>query len=168
MRSPDEESFAPGPLANLVQAVAGRLLEHPQGKASRLMQLWRRLVGVQMARHTEPVRLQNGILTIRVDSSAWLTELNFLAPTLLKAFQEQLPEGTLKEFRFKQESLKYVLPARRKPPPPPRKPALPEEEARVAALIAPLTDARLQEAVRAFLLADMVTKRCEREKREKG
>lgn len=158
--APDDEPTASGPLAGLVQAVAGRLLDHPRGKATQLARLWRQLVGPQLARHTEPVRLMNGELTVRVDSSAWLSELNFLAPDILLRFQEQLPAGTLKKFRFKQESLKFT-PAPRSKPPPPREPPLPEELERAERLCAPITDPRLKETVRAFLLADMGTKRRE-------
>ncbi|MBF0272577.1 MAG: DUF721 domain-containing protein [Magnetococcales bacterium] len=153
-----DESGPSGPLAHLIQAVAGRLLEHPSGKASRLSRDWRQAVGPLLAAHTEPVRLQNGTLTVRVDSSAWLTELTFLTPELLARLQERLPPGALTGLRFKQESLRQVPVVAAKTPPPPR-PHLPEEEERAMALTVGITDPVLRRAVSGFFIADMVFKR---------
>ncbi|MBF0191544.1 MAG: DUF721 domain-containing protein [Magnetococcales bacterium] len=153
-----DDSAPSGPLSDLIQAVAGRLLDHPSGKASRLSRDWRLAVGPLLAAHTEPVRLQNGQLTVRVDSSAWLTELTFLTPELLVRLQERLPPGTLTGLRFRQESLRQVPVAAARIPPPPR-PHLPEEEERALALTAGITDPLLRRAVTGFFIADMVFKR---------
>ncbi|NGZ06966.1 MAG: DUF721 domain-containing protein [Magnetococcales bacterium] len=147
-----------GPLTNLIQAVAGRLLDHPTSKATQLARYWQQTVGHPLASHTEPIRLQNGVLTIRVDSSAWLAETSFLAPELLRTLQERLPPGTLKELRFKQGSLQQTpkpapLPAPHLPPP------LPEEEQQAHTLAEPLTDPSLKKAVTHFLIAALVKRR---------
>lgn len=43
---------------------------------------WRRAVGVQVAKRTQPMRLERGVLTVKVASSAWAQELSLLEGTL--------------------------------------------------------------------------------------
>ncbi|MBF0212721.1 MAG: DUF721 domain-containing protein [Magnetococcales bacterium] len=156
---PDEESvLPPGPMSDLIRSVAGRLLDHPSGKGSRLTREWRLVVGGVLAAHSEPVRLQNGVLTVRVDSPVWMSELSFLTPELLKKLQEKLPSGGVTGLRFRQESLRQVPVAVQKKSPP-RHPPLPEEESRADLLTAAITDPPLKRAVMRFLLADMICKR---------
>ena len=40
--------------------------------------LWGEVVGTELARRTEPLRIEEGKLVIRVDGSAWMQELQFL------------------------------------------------------------------------------------------
>ena len=40
--------------------------------------LWAEVVGAELARRTEPLRIEEGKLVIRVDGSAWMQELQFL------------------------------------------------------------------------------------------
>ncbi|PIE64305.1 MAG: hypothetical protein CSA24_03105 [Deltaproteobacteria bacterium] len=55
---------------------AGQLLE------STLALRWEQLVGPKLAARTQPVRIVDGVLTLRVASSAWLNELTFLREQL--------------------------------------------------------------------------------------
>jgi hypothetical protein len=45
--------------------------------------VWQEAVGPRIARRARPVRLERGVLTIRVATSVWAQELTFLAPTLV-------------------------------------------------------------------------------------
>lgn len=40
--------------------------------------LWAEVVGAELARRTEPLRIEEGKLFVRVDGSAWMQELQFL------------------------------------------------------------------------------------------
>lgn len=48
---------------------------------------WQDLVGVEIAKHCEPITLLDGKLTIRAESTAWATQLRLLTPELLKRIQ---------------------------------------------------------------------------------
>lgn len=155
-----DEILPSGPLSDLILTVAKKLLNHPNSKATLLKRDWQRAVGERLAKHTEPVKLQNGQLTVRVDSSAWLTELTFLSPEILQKLQTIFTPERLKEIRFKQESLRTIPKwMQEKPPLPQLPPPVPAEEAKAAALTIVLTDPALKEAMTRFFTTDMVLKR---------
>lgn len=59
---------------------------------------WRRVVGVNIARRTKPIRLQEGVLLVRVASSSWAQELSLLKLTLCERL---VAEGlTVRDIRF--------------------------------------------------------------------
>ncbi len=49
---------------------------------------WRRIVGAKIAGRTRVGRLNRGVLTIKVATSAWSSELSFLKPELLRKLSE--------------------------------------------------------------------------------
>ena len=46
---------------------------------------WAKVVGNQIAARSEPIRLENGRLTVRVESGAWAAELALLGTSLATA-----------------------------------------------------------------------------------
>ena len=49
---------------------------------------WRNIVGAEIAEHTEPIAILDGVLTIRTSSTAWATQLNLIAADLLTTIQK--------------------------------------------------------------------------------
>jgi predicted nucleic acid-binding Zn ribbon protein len=45
---------------------------------------WEKVVGPDVAKHSRPVKLDAGVLTIEAESTAWATQLRLLAGNLLK------------------------------------------------------------------------------------
>ncbi len=45
---------------------------------------WEKVVGADVAKHSRPVKLENGELTVEAESTAWATQLRMLAASLLK------------------------------------------------------------------------------------
>jgi hypothetical protein len=66
---------------------------------SSLVLRWEQLVGHKLATRTQPIRVVDGVLTLRVASSAWLNELTFLRDTLLKQLNERLASAEGREGR---------------------------------------------------------------------
>lgn len=92
MREPRE----PKPLGELVGAlVAGRGWSERMA-LGRLRDAWPRVVGALVAGRSEPVRLRDGVLTIRVESGAWANELTLLAPTLAVKVDAFLGGGSVR------------------------------------------------------------------------
>lgn len=66
---------------------------------------WEKLVGGEIAEHTQPLKIERGVLWIEVDNSSWLQQLqyeklglldnlnNFLQLTTLKDIKMILPKG---------------------------------------------------------------------------
>ncbi|MBF0152847.1 MAG: DUF721 domain-containing protein [Magnetococcales bacterium] len=134
------------PLREVITQVTGQLLDHPVGRAQRLWREWVEVVGPLLARHTEPLRLSDGTLTIRVDSPAWKSELEFIKPDLLERLAPLLPPGELKQINLKQGTLR-LLPGVQCPASPDLHPwpsPLPGEVERVQSMVASITDPGLQ------------------------
>ncbi|MBF0609699.1 MAG: DUF721 domain-containing protein [Magnetococcales bacterium] len=72
------------PIGNYLTVVAAPFLSHPRSRGWRLTRVWEQVVGASLATHTEPVKLQEGVLTIRVDSPVWMHQLSFLQGELLE------------------------------------------------------------------------------------
>lgn len=48
---------------------------------------WAELVGTEIAEHSEPITILEGVLTIRTTSTAWATQLNLISSDLLASLQ---------------------------------------------------------------------------------
>src|SRR5262245_53656044 len=81
---------APRRVADLVASalpqLSDRLVE------IRIRAHWGALVGPDMARRTQPGRLEHGCLTVTVDNSPWLQELTLRQAELTSRLADQVPE----------------------------------------------------------------------------
>src|SRR5215467_6768611 len=81
---------APRRVADLVASalpqLSDRLVE------IRIRAHWGALVGPDMARRTQPGRLEHGCLTVTVDNSPWLQELTLRQAELTSRLADQIPE----------------------------------------------------------------------------
>ncbi len=48
---------------------------------------WVRIIGVEIARHTTPLSISDGVLTVRASSTAWATQLSLMSGQLLEIIQ---------------------------------------------------------------------------------
>jgi hypothetical protein len=60
---------------------------------------WSEVVGDTLARETLPVRLERGILSLAVTSSAWGAQVTFLAPDIARKANELLGSDEVKQVR---------------------------------------------------------------------
>jgi predicted nucleic acid-binding Zn ribbon protein len=66
----------------------------------RIWSLWSDLVGEQIARRTQPDRLRNRILFIRVSNSTWMQQLQTMKPMLLERIRKAIKSGAVNDIRF--------------------------------------------------------------------
>ncbi|MDQ7907020.1 DciA family protein [Phytohabitans sp. ZYX-F-186] len=67
-------------LAKLVKA---RGWQRPAAEAT-VFGAWERVVGPDIAKHSRPIKLDGGELTVEAESTAWATQLRLLAASLLQ------------------------------------------------------------------------------------
>lgn len=67
--------------------------------AGAVMGRWPDLVGEQVAAHTEPVSYEDGVLTVRADSTAWATQLRLLTSAILTRVTEDVGPDVVGELR---------------------------------------------------------------------
>ena len=56
---------------------------------------WDAVVGPDIAGHCVPVTFDEGVLTVRAESTAWATQVRLLVPTLMRRLAEEVGEGTV-------------------------------------------------------------------------
>jgi predicted nucleic acid-binding Zn ribbon protein len=90
------------PLQGLIEKVLFDLKKQENSPKNRLIDVWIRLVGPRIARHTKPYALKNKNLFVRVDDSTWAFELSTkYRATLLKRLQNALGEENVANLYFK-------------------------------------------------------------------
>jgi predicted nucleic acid-binding Zn ribbon protein len=65
-----------------------------------ILKIWAGVVGEEIAARTQPLRVERGVLYVRVDQSAWLQELHFMEKEILKKLKEKAPDIELVRIRF--------------------------------------------------------------------
>ena len=56
---------------------------------------WDSVVGAEIAAHCRPDTFEDGVLTVRADSTAWATQVRLLTAGLLRRLAEEVGEGTV-------------------------------------------------------------------------
>lgn len=74
----------PEDLASVIQRLVGDQRWDERLRGTSLFDVWEDVVGADLARHATPVRLAGGILVLEVSSSAWATQVSYLADELVQ------------------------------------------------------------------------------------
>ncbi|MBP2681853.1 MAG: putative RNA-binding protein containing Zn ribbon [Candidatus Krumholzibacteriota bacterium] len=69
-------------------------------KEQEVLGIWAQVVGEEIAARTQPLRVDKGVLYVRVDQSAWLQELHFMEKEILRKLKEKAPDVDLDRIRF--------------------------------------------------------------------
>jgi len=133
-------------LAAIAPQTLERLGRAPEVREGRAFLLWPEIVGPRVAARTEPERLRGGVLTVRVDGAAWLSELTYLKADLRGRLNARLGEDVVREIRLVPGT---VSPRVAAPPaaPPRETPLDPVEVAAAEAAAAVIPDPELRAAV---------------------
>lgn len=75
---------APEPLGDVLDGVVDSRDWAERLRGTRVLTQWPRVVGEDLARRCEPVRLAGGILLVRASSRAWATELSYLTGRIIR------------------------------------------------------------------------------------
>ena len=65
-----------------------------------LVRQWADLAGADTAKHSEPVSLERGVLTVKCDSTAWAKNLQFMRGTILTEIGRRYPDAGVENLRF--------------------------------------------------------------------
>lgn len=60
---------------------------------------WPAIVGPEVAQHVTPETFEEGVLVVRADSTAWATQLRYLAPALLERLQAEAGDSVVAELK---------------------------------------------------------------------
>jgi len=87
-------------VGDLLQKIMGKHYGeiHPQSK--RLAVLWNKAVGPVIAAQTRPEKLVRDTLTVKVNSTVWMHQLQFLKQEILEKLNSNRQEDLIKQIRF--------------------------------------------------------------------
>lgn len=92
----------PQPISELIPQVVAKLGLQQKLKESQILTDWPALVGEVIARHSTPLTFEKGYLTVNVDSSPWLNELQrFSREVILERLRNKLGKTIVKDVRFR-------------------------------------------------------------------
>ncbi|MDH6182359.1 putative nucleic acid-binding Zn ribbon protein [Microbacteriaceae bacterium SG_E_30_P1] len=67
---------------------------------SELLASWSEIVGDEIAAHTSPTSIENGVLTVSCDSTAWATQLRLMRSTVTTTIASRYPDAGVESVRF--------------------------------------------------------------------
>ncbi len=106
-RQPDEGTSVPfgtgrdpRGLGNIVDALTTELGWSSPLAQSELMEGWVELAGEETAKHSTPVGIGEGILTVSCESTAWATQLRIMRAELMTRIAVRFPDAGIQSIRF--------------------------------------------------------------------
>lgn len=106
---------------------------------------WRHCVGELIAQHARPLRLTKGVLTLAVESTAWMNELQYHVPEIIRRVNEELGDGKIQDVRMRVGQWQEHRPGEAQQVEPP--PLAPQEKDRLARILDPVRDEKLKEQI---------------------
>lgn len=90
----------PRGLGDVLEAMAAaRGWQSPIARAEVLAS-WADIVGAEIAAHAEPVGIEDGVLTVRCDSTAWAQQLRLMQATVLEQLTARFPAAGVETAHF--------------------------------------------------------------------
>ena len=91
----------PAAVADLLSAFLRGTPAEERIKEGGIWLIWEDAVGSRIASHAQPVAFREGVLTVAVDSSPWLQQLNFLKRDLIAKVNEKLGSEMVQSITLK-------------------------------------------------------------------
>jgi predicted nucleic acid-binding Zn ribbon protein len=90
----------PEDLGAVMDALTTRLGWTSPLAQSELLASWAGIVGVETAEHSTPTSIDEGVLTVRCDSTAWATQLRLMRVQLMTSIATRYPDAGISSLRF--------------------------------------------------------------------
>lgn len=98
--APFETGRDPVGLGEVVDAVTRSLGWSSPLARGELLTAWPELVGSDTATHSVPVGIEEGVLTVQCDSTAWATQLRIMRGEILTTILQRYPDADVTAIRF--------------------------------------------------------------------
>lgn len=90
----------PRGLSEVMDTLTARLGWNSPLAKSELLASWESIVGSETAEHSHPVGIDNGVLTVSCDSTAWATQLRLMRVQILNLIVSRYPDAEIASLRF--------------------------------------------------------------------
>ena len=89
------------PIGDIVKTVFARIESEKTLSREDVEERWKAIAGVSASRHTRPASLRKGVLTVFVDSSGWMQEVNMRKRKILKQLKSIFGKDRISAIHFK-------------------------------------------------------------------
>lgn len=90
----------PSGLGDVIDTLTSRMgWTSPLAKGDLLLS-WPELVGADTAAHSQPVGIEDEVLTVQCDSTAWATQLRLMRAEILTSILQRHPDAGVRSIRF--------------------------------------------------------------------
>ena len=127
-------------------------------KEYRIYGIWEKAVGRGIARHARPAGMRGKKLTVLVDSSAWMQQLSLLKPEIMGKVNQYLREDAVESITLKLGEFEPSAVQRDEYRPAEGKLG-PEEQAKIEACVAGITDEQTRESLRHLMEKNLLHKK---------
>jgi len=90
----------PEGLGAVMDAVTSKLGWSSPLARSELLASWLEIAGVDTAEHSTPVGIEEGVLTVKCDSTAWATQLRLMRVQIMNRIISRYPDAGIESIRF--------------------------------------------------------------------
>lgn len=90
----------PHGLGDVIDGLASRMGWTSPLARSELLESWPTIVGDETAEHAVPVGIEEGVLTVRCDSTAWATQLRLMRGQVTTTIATRFPDAGIESVRF--------------------------------------------------------------------
>jgi len=87
-------------LGNILKSYCNREGLNRRMTEQRLLDVWEEAVGEGVAQRTEPIRIKNRVLFLKVTNSVWMQQLQFMKELIIKKLHEKTGVDFLQDIRF--------------------------------------------------------------------
>lgn len=91
----------PAPVAALVASVFAGKPVQKRLREIKVWQVWKDSVGPQIAAKAKPAGIRDGVLVVKVASSAWMQQLSLMKPEIISQLNIMAGEQIVKDILFK-------------------------------------------------------------------
>jgi predicted nucleic acid-binding Zn ribbon protein len=90
----------PRGIDDILDVLTSRLGWNSSLAKADLLASWSELVGAETALHSEPVAIENGLLSVRCDSTAWATQLRLMRAQITTSIAQRFPDAGIESVKF--------------------------------------------------------------------
>lgn len=90
----------PHDIGDIMEALTSKLGWNSSLARSELLASWHEVAGIETADHSAPVGIDDGVLTVKCDSTAWATQLRLMRVQILTRIAERYPDAAINSVRF--------------------------------------------------------------------
>jgi predicted nucleic acid-binding Zn ribbon protein len=90
----------PHGLADVIDGLASKMGWTSPLARSGLLTSWPDIVGIETSEHSSPRGIEDGVLTVTCDSTAWATQLRLMRSQITTTIAQRFPDAGIESVRF--------------------------------------------------------------------